>query len=509
MHTVGCIYIYISWRRACQTLCSIFLLLYQVYREADSSAFCTSEGLRNLFNSVTARFRVSRLHHCSAIMTASPSTTQIPVAMVDMQYPFHLLTFYEEGATTTSAGRNLRFNTDGWEPAALTGSPNWTTLSLGSSVTVTSTAKDGNRKQIPNPTGGLYISTVVISFPTVTSGADAAGGKLEYWPLDTNGSPAASHATVSVQTQSAGTSTSNTPGPSSSNSSESSSSYSINTSQPGSAASTNTVATSSVSSSALSTSSSSAHSQGIRPAAAAGVGVGCLLAGALIAGMITWFCMKRRNPASGGRDSEASTVALMHREKGPMAKTTSISSGSRINSALENGLPLPLEDKAISGEISKISNLIKNHVQSYYHSRSVNPGMIDHDDLEALGDNIPVSVGTLSTLLHGLATREVALRFCIAWVITSRIRLDDASNTTFLPPEIARSIQSMNLNVDKGARGKSFAIRIHSARTNMIVQYTRCSTSNGVHLLLSCSNLPTFEMPSPPATVELETYKQL
>ncbi|KAL5386403.1 hypothetical protein DPSP01_004129 [Paraphaeosphaeria sporulosa] len=149
-------------------------------------------------------------------------------------------------------------------------------------------------------------------------------------------------------------------------------------------------------------------------------------------------------PATGVRDSEASTVALMHREKGATANVVSISNGSPITSTLENGLPQPLEDQAISGEISKISNLIKNHVQSYYHSRTVSPGMIDYDDLQALGENLPVSVGTLSTLLNNSATREIALRFILAWVVTSRIQLNNSSNTTFLPPEVAKCMQSMN-----------------------------------------------------------------
>ncbi|KAL5414043.1 hypothetical protein PMIN04_009201 [Paraphaeosphaeria minitans] len=213
----------------------------------------------------------------------------------------------------------------------------------------------------------------------------------------------------------------------------------ITTTLKASQSSQSSAASSSTSFSALGT-----HSDGIAPGAAAGIGIGCLLAGALIAGLIAWFCSKRRRYASGVRDSEASTVASMHREKGPMANAVSISSGGLIASALGNGLSQSLEDKAISGEISKISNLIKNHVQSYYHSRAVSPGMLDYDDLQALGENLPISVGTLSTLLNNSATREIALRFVLAWVVTSRIQLNDSSNTTFLPPEVARCMHSMN-----------------------------------------------------------------
>jgi hypothetical protein len=199
---------------------------------------------------------------------------------------------------------------------------------------------------------------------------------------------------------------------------------------------------------------SSSSGGGLSTGAIAGVAIGCAIAGALIAALLVWFCMKRKRSA-GTRDSEASAIALMNRhEKGPAAtaKTLSLSSASPVPFAFESGLSQPLEDKAITGEISKISNLIKNHVQSYYHTKSVSPGMIDYDDLQALGSNLPVSIGTLSTLLGNAATREIALRFCIAWIVTSRIGLYDSPNTTFLPLELSECLQAIS-SVDQGSRG--------------------------------------------------------
>jgi hypothetical protein len=194
-------------------------------------------------------------------------------------------------------------------------------------------------------------------------------------------------------------------------------------------------------------------SNGLSGGAVAGVAIGCLLAGALVAGLVAWFFFRRKKSA-GARNSEASSMALIHREKGPTAKAVSLESGSPIAAALENGLPLPLEDKAIGGEISKISNLIKNHVQSYYHTGRVSPALIDYDDLQSLGSDMPVSVGTLSTLLGNSATREIALRFCIAWVVISRVQLESPPYATFLPPEISKCIQAMAIG-EHSPRGKS------------------------------------------------------
>ncbi|KAI4645744.1 hypothetical protein J4E93_005322 [Alternaria ventricosa] len=119
------------------------------------------------------------------------------------------------------------------------------------------------------------------------------------------------------------------------------------------------------------------------------------------------------------------------------------------SAALGGGLPQPLEDKAISGDVSKISNAIKNHVQSYYHTSRVNPGLIDYEDLHALGSGLPVSVGTLTTLIGNAATREIALRFIIAWVIISKLQPSKDPTKSLLPSEIAQCYQA----VASGDRG--------------------------------------------------------
>lgn len=185
------------------------------------------------------------------------------------------------------------------------------------------------------------------------------------------------------------------------------------------------------------------NNQGITSGVAAGIAIGCLLAGALIAGALLWFFCIRSRKRRGTRDAEASSVALIRSEKGPVTKATSLESGSPLSRSLDNGLPQPLEDGAISGEVSKISNLIKNHVQSFYHHNRAGLGLLDLDDLQALGNGLPISPGTLSTLLGNTDTREIALRFSIAWAIISRIQPSGDSSTTFLPPEVATCFQSI------------------------------------------------------------------
>jgi hypothetical protein len=191
-------------------------------------------------------------------------------------------------------------------------------------------------------------------------------------------------------------------------------------------------------------------SSGIAPGAVAGAAIGCLIAGALIAGLIFWFCWGKRKP-SRGRDYEAS--ALMPHEKGFAPNAIPLGSGSSAAAAVAGALPLPLEDKAVTGEISKISNSIKNHVQSYYQMGRVSPGLIDLDDIHALGSSQPISPGTLSTLLDSATTREIALRFCIAWVVCSRMQPGADSKTSLLPIELAGCMGKMT-NERRGSPGK-------------------------------------------------------
>jgi hypothetical protein len=186
---------------------------------------------------------------------------------------------------------------------------------------------------------------------------------------------------------------------------------------------------------------------GIAPGAVAGVAIGCLVAGALLSGLILWFCLGRSKKSKRGGDHESSSLALMPTAgKGPATKVLSVGSGSPVSRDLDSGLPQPLEDEAISSGVSGISVSIKNHVQSFYHTNRVSSALLDQDDLRGLGSGLPISPARLSNLLATPDTREIALRFCIAWVVVSRMQLSSPAGTTFLPPEVVDCSRSMALD---------------------------------------------------------------
>ena len=197
-------------------------------------------------------------------------------------------------------------------------------------------------------------------------------------------------------------------------------------------------------------------SEGLPTGAIAGIAIGCFAAGALLAGLILWFCRRKRGRPNTQYPAE-NTYALASQEKGFSANAIPLSTKRSSVAGLSGGLPQPLEDKAISGDVSKISNAIKNHVQSYYHSSRVNPGLIDYEDLHALGSGLPVSVGTLTTLIGNAATREIALRFIIAWVVISKLQPSKDPIKSLLPSEVAQCYQAV-ANGDRGYQGMRYTL---------------------------------------------------
>lgn len=246
-------------------------------------------------------------------------------------------------------------------------------------------------------------------------------------------------------------------------------------------------------------------SSSISNGAVAGVAVGCLAAGIILAGLVLCLCGRKRK-SFPARDYEASSTVLMPHEKGFTVEAVPLSSGSPNASPLSGTLPLPLEDKAIIGEISKISNSVKNHVQSYYQMGRISPGLIDLDDIHALGSGQPIPAGTLSTLLGNTATREIGLRFCVAWVVCSRMLPGKDSVASLLPVEFAKCYQTVAKEHGNPSGGVLIS-DIWTLKLNALQINPPPSCLDGEWPRLNCCKRDTFVIRSPGLTVEMRTYK--
>lgn len=185
------------------------------------------------------------------------------------------------------------------------------------------------------------------------------------------------------------------------------------------------------------------NSNNISSGAAAGIGVGCAIAGALIAAAIFILFFRRRR-----RRAPARSDAIPLNGFGSVEKT--IASPESIGPAgmIERNLPQPVEDQALGGEMSRLKTAIKNHVQSYYHTNSVK-GSVDQVALGLIATgNMPLIASTLGSLLSNPVTRMTAIRFCITWTVISRIDQNCDPNLSFLPREIANCLVSISSTRD-------------------------------------------------------------
>ena len=141
------------------------------------------------------------------------------------------------------------------------------------------------------------------------------------------------------------------------------------------AASSETTATGSMPSPSMATSSSQQSppggntNKGLSKGAAAGIGVGCAIAGALIAALIVFAIMRGRRKSRSSRSYPLQEKPGALSKSNGTANANSAAPGAFVKA--ESSLPLPLEDAAIGGEISRLQTLVKNYAQSYYHTSPV------------------------------------------------------------------------------------------------------------------------------------------
>ncbi|KAG9201803.1 hypothetical protein G6514_005419 [Epicoccum nigrum] len=83
-------------------------------------------------------------------------------------------------------------------------------------------------------------------------------------------------------------------------------------------------------------------------------------------------------------------------------------------------LPQPVEDDAITGDLSKIRDSIKNHVRTYYHSGSLPATVINEAGIRDIAATTGTSAAVVFKALADPTNRDKALRSIIASVILTR-----------------------------------------------------------------------------------------
>ena len=206
-----------------------------------------------------------------------------------------------------------------------------------------------------------------------------------------------------------------------------------------------------------------------------------LIMGATTGALIGWGIWgKRRSSPRHKSDHERLTPDIDGEKQ--VSSLLSVDMGSVTISSPNGGLTQSPESKALSKQFSELGSSIKTHVQSYYHSKRVCPALIDHDDVQTLGPHLPISTGTLSTLLENSTTREIALRFCIAWVVLSGVQGRSDHSNSFLPASIVQCFQELTSSEHESKRKFSLIYK-YSATNNfasdaLLVKKWRILTAN-------------------------------
>jgi len=192
----------------------------------------------------------------------------------------------------------------------------------------------------------------------------------------------------------------------------------------------------------------------ISPGAAAGIAIGCILAGLVLGLLAAFFIYRRRSAHHHG--STVPQASYVVESKGSTGFSPASSSHPpphpppprddlQLSQFLLDGTP----DKELAGEMASLSQLIQHHVESHYHSQ---PVQYDHATLiHALAnlgfpDNKTaggMSADGIVALAIDPRTRHTALRHVISYVCFTSIDFGSRSRLSMLPAPIAAFLQSV------------------------------------------------------------------
>lgn len=179
------------------------------------------------------------------------------------------------------------------------------------------------------------------------------------------------------------------------------------------------------------------NGNGISGGAVAGVAIGCLIAGAVITFIACFFLYRRRNQKYPEPYIQSHLPYDTEQKSGAAVRTAPLPSAGI---AARSSLPQPAEDAAISKEVSKIRDNIKNHVQNFYHYQPVHRG-IGGAELTALAAATNLDPSVVETMLANPSTRSDTIRLFIAWAILSRC--EGQRQPTLLPCELAPILETV------------------------------------------------------------------
>jgi hypothetical protein len=190
----------------------------------------------------------------------------------------------------------------------------------------------------------------------------------------------------------------------------------------------------------------------------AGAAVGCLIGGAIIAGLLVWLFMSSRHKkrrSRGGFAEHRPNSRNVNQEK---SLPTAPLLGGRAAGGWEQHLPQSESDSTMRTSVKALFDQIELHVENFYRNAAVpiSPEL-QTDLMKVHSSYLPDSV---VSLLSQTKTQTQLIKHCLAYLIVSRIAADSDAPASFLPADfvaLPRAMGGTRANQDKP--GKQHAKR--------------------------------------------------
>lgn len=192
---------------------------------------------------------------------------------------------------------------------------------------------------------------------------------------------------------------------------------------------------------------------------AAGIGIGSAAVGAMIAALIFFFILPSRK--SSPESYQQQDFALD--ERGPAGNEKFDVSTTVTN--IKHLVPQPIEDDAMTRDLTTIFVAIKDHIQNYYHITQRQ--MVDEERLNELSRATAIPSRDIVGLLHNSRTGIPTLRLFLACYILSRCAEQSDEAQSFLPDEVL-AFKGLNFTGQPSTTSKS---QCPTANDMMLIRY--------------------------------------
>lgn len=175
--------------------------------------------------------------------------------------------------------------------------------------------------------------------------------------------------------------------------------------------------------------------------AAAGIGVGCAVVGALFALMLSYLFFKKGEARQSRRRSsrmEKSNPGFLPDKESAVV----ITQGQNIDSDLDRLLPQEADDSTVRKKASTLFDQVELHVENYYRDVkvSITPAM----ERELSRFSSPHLSEPLVAFLNSTSRPRQLIKHSLAFHVISLTLATGESSRSLVPPEIVEMVKTVN-----------------------------------------------------------------